>query len=378
MTALAAAELRRPAGRRVLLVRDVPEENRLSMDRFADELAGGLAGLDSPFAVRSLALHERSGATAPERYFLRFLRYPVSARRSRTDLWHIVDQGYAQVAALLPPERTVVTCHDLMLLIGRERETGVRPDRRTVLRFRWAVSYLKRAARVVCVSDSTREDAIRLCGVDPRRAVVIPNGLAPTFRRPGAAARDRTRASLGADGPTILHVSTGIEYKNVPATLHVVAELRRRGLAASLVRVGAPLAPDERDLARRLGIEPFLLDCGRVPDDRLAAIYGAADLLLFPSWYEGFGWPVLEAMACGTPVVASSAPALVEIAAGAALTERADDIRALADAAQQVLTRPALAGRLREAGLARARQFSWSRTSAAYARVYDEVLACAG
>src|SRR5919109_2515389 len=163
----------------ILLIRDMPEDRSMSMERFADDLERGLIS-HGQVSVRSTAVREsraaRLGVERLDRHVARLLRYPLKVYWERADLYHIVDHGYAHVAALIPKERTIVTCHDVILLVGEEGLAGLRGRRRTVLRFRWTTSYLRRVACVVCVSQSTAADITRLCGVRDERIAVVPNG----------------------------------------------------------------------------------------------------------------------------------------------------------------------------------------------------------
>ena len=144
--------------------------------------------------------------------------------------------------------------------------------------------------------------------------------------------------------------------------------------------MGPQLSGRDRGHARALG--DAFEELGPQPGDVLRRLYASADALLFPSLYEGFGWPPLEAMASGLPVVCGRGGALPEVVAGAALTAEATDVEGLAQHLAAVLTTPALARSLRERGLARAAHFTWSETarkvSALYARVLEESQRCAG
>jgi glycosyltransferase involved in cell wall biosynthesis len=137
--------------------------------------------------------------------------------------------------------------------------------------------------------------------------------------------------------------------------------------------VGAPLTRSQRKLCRELRLDRAIVDLGALPDARLIEIYGAADVLLFPSQAEGFGWPALEAMACGTPVVTSQDPALAEVVGDAGLRADARDVAGLAAAVTSLIGDPALAGRLRELGRERAGRYSWARTAIGYQAVYEEL-----
>ncbi len=363
---------------RVLLLRDTPERRLLSMERLADEIESGMAAhpriLMSAMTVHESAAAARAGLGHIDSYVARFVRYPLLASRARADVYHIIDHGYAHVAALLPRNRVVISCHDLMLLKAAEGDAGFAPGRVSLARFRWSTSYLRRAARIVCPSDATKNDVVRLRGVSPDKISVVPYGVGEQFRPLSAGERARVRYGLVAAGrQALLHVSTGDAYKNVPGTLRVLAALRSNGTDVVLVRAGKPLTAEQRQLARALGIEGAVIDLGRVPDDRLVELYNACDALLFPSFYEGYGWPPLEAMACGTPAVTSDCASLAEIVGDAALTAPAGDVAALARAVGALLGSGDLAAEMRARGLERAARYTWQRTIDGFAGVYEQV-----
>jgi glycosyltransferase involved in cell wall biosynthesis len=299
----------------------------------------------------------------------------VSRRpRGGMEVTHVLDQSHAYLAALAPSDRTLVTCHDLILLRAREGTAGFVPRRRALARFAVVTRLLGRVGRVVCPSEQTRTDVIRLRGVAPERIVVVPNGVSERFRPLGEATRERVRAQLGLAGPVLLHVDSGQPYKNVEGTLRVLAHLRAQGRPVRLVRVGAQLAPEDRALARFLRCEDAVLERGSLADAGLVETYNAADVMLFPSYAEGFGWPALEAMACGTPVVTSEEPALREVVDDAGLHAEACDFAGLASEVGRLLDDNALAERLRTRGRQRATAFTPRRTAAGYAAVYAELV----
>lgn len=363
----------------VLLARDVPEERRYSMERYADELQRAFN--DNPtYSVGSMVIHQaafaaRLGLPRLDSYFARFVRYPIAAALREADVYHIIDQGYAHIAAFLPKRRTVITCHDLMLLRARDGTLGPKGTWTSTLRFQWSTSYLQRVGHVICVSEATRADLQRYRRVPEDRVSVVPNGIASRFRPLNEEAiRAAKTTLLGNADQAILHVSTGVPYKNVDATLRVLGALRSAGRNVALVRVGVSLNDAEVDLARKLGVIEYVVECGRVGDDRLVELYNASEVLLFPSFHEGFGWPPLEAMACGTPVVTSDAPALMEIVEGAGLVAPPGDLRGLTAAIRAILDDPGFASKLRAQGLARASYYTWGRTTAGVADVYAKVL----
>jgi glycosyltransferase involved in cell wall biosynthesis len=196
----------------------------------------------------------------------------------------------------------------------------------------------------------------------------------------GVDARFRPRGDRDAPAPTgrprdILYVGRSDPYKNLLGLVDAVAQVRaRRSLDVRLRIAGPPdpryPAPQAR--AHELGLTDHVQWLGYLADPALVEAYQAADLLVLPSRYEGFGLPVLEAMACGTPVVCSDRSSLPEVAGDAALLVDPDDTTALADAIARVLSDAALAADLRQRGLARARAFTWRRTAEATRSIYQQ------
>lgn len=283
------------------------------------------------------------------------LPFPAERLAGTCDIFHSPDFA-------LPPlrqARGVVTVHDLSFLrLPEHADPGLRDYlRRTVPRS------VERAARVLADSESTRRDLVDLLGVPEEKICVVPAGVEPRFR----PVRDTVRLSAVRsryDLPQwfILSVGTLEPRKNLARLIAAYAQLRRQtGLPHALVIAGREgwLYQGIYEQVAKEGLAEHVRFTGFVADDDLPALYTLADLLAFPSLYEGFGLPPLEAMACGTPVVASNNSSLPEAVGAAALLVEAEDGEALADAMARVLGNANLRVRLADLGRAQAARFTW-------------------
>jgi glycosyltransferase involved in cell wall biosynthesis len=364
---------------RVCLLHNYRESQQVSMKLYADRLGTALeaegVAVDRMRPADLLPRRWRSHwiLDKVDAYAGRYLYYPRIARRLSADVYHVVDHGQAHLVGALDPRRTVVTCHDLMLLVLARGRFGQRGGAGLALPvFRAETRFLSRAAAVVADSEQTRRDLLQLLHLDPARVEVIAPGLNQPFAPdPAARAEGRRRWGLG-DRPAVLQLGN-LFYKNVEGCLRVLALLRRRGREATLLRAGGALTPAQRALAERLGVGDLVREVGPLGDGDVPVLFNAADVLLFPSLYEGFGWPPLEAMACGVPVVCSRGGALGDLAARAALTADPEDTEALADHVAAVLGDRALAERLARQGRAYAATFDWQVTARKLADLYRRV-----
>ena len=364
----------------VLLLPGLVSDRSASMTRYARELASALKSLDGvahtleverPGEFRSLSrVVDHPLSRRFDSAWARYLTYPRSLRLRTAGVFHILDHGYAQLIRYLDPERTVITCHDLIPLLAAEGVIPMKVAPTVIRTFKARVAFMARARRVITTTETTKATIVRYTSVPADRISVIPYGVNPTFRmlegkKASVAYRDVQHARV------VLQVATGARYKNTSVLIRAFAELHRRVPSAVLVRIGAPFFPDEWDLAVTLGVGPAIRHLGRIDNDELLAEwYNRADVLVFPSTWEGFGWPPLEAMACGTPVVGSTLPAIAEVTGDAAVLVPAQDTSAIALAIERVLTDETHAEALRRKGLEHVRQFTWRAAAARTAEVY--------
>ena len=268
------------------------------------------------------------------------------------------------------PVSTIVTVHDMSLRLYPR----CHPVRRLILNRPLMHVAIRQAASIVTVSNSARRDLLRLHGVSPDRVSVVHEAASPAFQ----PIRDRAlleaaRARYALPDRFILYVGTIEPRKNLTRLAEAFAHARRAGIPHHLVCAG-PYGWASRDLTghiERLGIRDAVHFTGYVPFEDLPAIYNLGEFFVFPSLYEGFGLPVVEAMASGIPVLTSNTSSLGEIAGDAAETVDPTDTEAMADAIRRLATDADRRRHFAERGAERARAFSWTRTAKEMLGVYQ-------
>lgn len=259
--------------------------------------------------------------------------------------------------------RCVTTLHDLIPLMFPAYTPRSR-KRRFFPLYRWLMREVAQRSNLILTdSRSARDDVIRYLHPAPERVRAIPLGVLPKFQP--LSPTEWTPSGSRAE-KTILWVGRADPYKNLIGLIEAFAALRKQyRLSVELHLVGPQdrRYPEALRRAASLGILDAVKPLGYLPDERLVSEYQHADLFVQPSWYEGFGLPVLEAFACGTPVICSNKGALPELAGDAALTVQPQDIIGLTEAIRRVLTDFRLAQELRERGLQQAKKFTWEATA---------------
>ncbi|MEZ4411463.1 MAG: glycosyltransferase family 1 protein [Gemmatimonadales bacterium] len=282
------------------------------------------------------------------------------------DLYHFSSQMMGAGVGHAAP--AVVTVHDLIAVRLRANHPGLS----TRLRRRH-FRPLRRARELIFISESSRQDFLSAYDYPESQTCVIHHGVRPTF---APQDREASRRALGLEPgrPVLLHVGSEERRKNVETLLDAIALLVRRHPDLLLLRVGGSSARSRKRIARH-HLERHVRYLPSLPEDRLVGAYAAADLFVFPSYFEGFGLPVLEAMSVGCPVIAARATSIPEVTGDAAVLVEPMDAVALADAIDGLLGDPARRASLTRAGIARAAPFTWDRaarqTAAAYRRALD-------
>ena len=292
---------------------------------------------------------------------------PAAVRRERSDVLHV---SYVAPPVVSCP--TVVTIHDLSYLAYPR---SLSPRARLVLTGLVPVS-VRRAARVIAVSAFTRQDLVSRYGIAEEKITVIHEAAGPEFRVVDDAAAQQLPE--GVTEPYILAVGNLEPRKNLARLIDAFATVAREpGVSVKLALVGKAKS-EAAALARlveRHGLGDRVVFTGFLSEDQLVLLYNRAALFVYPSLYEGFGLPPLEAMACGCPVVASNVTAMPEVLGDAALLVDPTSTAALAGAMAEILRRDDLARDLRAQGLRRAARYSWARAAEETRAVYREAVA---
>jgi glycosyltransferase involved in cell wall biosynthesis len=379
---------------RVAIVSDLAKEGWRAMDLVAEMLLLNLQQRHSDritatqirpdFAPRLTgwpSLEKQWLATSMDRFLNRFWDYRrlLIHCRDRFDFFHIVDHSYGHLALELPPGRTVVTCHDIdafraLRSVGEER----RPILYRMMARR-SLNGLRRAAVVTCVSEWTRNQLLRHSLIPPDRLLVVPNGVAPVCRPdPDPKADAEAESLLGRqsdDRIEIVHVGTTRPRKRIDVLLNVFSSVIKQVPNVHLVRLGGDFTPAQNGLARTLGVERSISTLPFVSKEVMAAIYRRARLAMLTSEREGFGLPLIEALACNVPVVATDLPVFRELGGDAATYCALGNIAGWTKNVVALLEERARAPEIweirRRAGVLRASTFSWTAYADAMASIYE-------
>jgi glycosyltransferase involved in cell wall biosynthesis len=372
-----------PAELPILLVAPHPADRIVSIERFAECLHEGLRGRESVRLIRpasKLARRARPGSSLAKwlAYLDKFVIFPGALRRAAAEarLVHYLDQSCAIHSLPRGTVPQLLTCTDM---IAVRSAAGQSPQHRT----RWTgrrlqklvLAGMQRCDRVACISENTRREVLRFARVDASRLSVVPMGLRHDFAPAEPARAARIANEVGAKQPYLLHVGGNQWYKNREGAIRIFAQVARARPNLCLILAGRPLSPEMEDVTRELGCANRVRVAADCTDKELESLYSAAELLLFPSLHEGFGWPIIEAQACGCPVVTTDSDPMNEVGGESATLIHPENVAEAAAAVQRLLdssaeTRAAIV----RAGLQNAARYSRSSMIDAYSGLYRSML----
>jgi glycosyltransferase involved in cell wall biosynthesis len=368
---------------KILLIGNYVYSYQESMERFASVLLQGLTA--AGHEVRLIRPTPYFGRLRPSPtgvgkwlgYIDRFVIFPFVLVRALKwpHIVHICDHANAVYVKYLRRCLHVVTCHDMLAIRSAFGEIPKNPTRWTGRKLqRMILKGLNRARRVICVSESTKADLLRISHLNRAQIGVIYNGLNYPYRPMEEGERLARLEALALDGnPFLLHVGGNQWYKNRPGVLKIFSHLLRVPEVSelTLVMVGKPWTTEMRRFVAEQELGGKVVELVNVSNEDLRALYSGAVALVFPSLHEGFGWPILEAQACGCPVFTSNRPPMAEVSSDAAIyidPERTDD------AAQAIVTHLGTLDILRKRGLENAERFTTEQMIRGYLAEYERLL----
>lgn len=371
--------------RMVLLIANYAADRQQSMQRFAMMMLLGLTS--SGINAEILRPEERFGRMTFGGAFIakwlayldKFIIFPLQLQRqaARASLVHICDHSNAMYARRVANLPVVVTCHDLLAVraaLGEETDCPASPAGKLLQR--WILRGLRSSSVIACVSGATAVDAQRLVRASSGKPRIEHVRLALSYGYRNLASEEVSRRlqqipRLAQHADFALHVGSNLRRKNRQAVLRIFARvlLDWSGL---LVFAGDSLSSELRAEAAKLGVSNRIIEVPGASNELLEALYNRATALLYPSRFEGFGWPVIEAQACGCPVICSDREPMREVSGGAALLRDVDDEAGFA-ADLLRLTNPDERSRWSERGLLNAQRFTRDEMIARYVELYREL-----
>ncbi|WP_009632904.1 glycosyltransferase family 4 protein [Synechocystis sp. PCC 7509] len=357
-----------------------------SMDVYADGLVAGLKASRPEWEIVEIApMDDRqqqknnSWLTGLEKYYERYWRYPLTLKQKKADLFHVIDHSDGHLIYWLKKNHQpiVVTCHDLINLVNPENVTNqARIPAISMAVWKYAVQGLKKADRIIAVSAHTAKDIVQQLDINKEQIAIVPDAVEILFHPLAAdkVAFFRSQHHISAETMCLLHVGSNHPRKNVSTILKLLAALKIQGFSIHLWKVGADFTEEQKTFIQTQALETSVSYLGKPNKQTLVEIYNAADVLLSPSHYEGFGMTVIEAMACGTPVIAANVTSLPEVVGDAGVLTEPTDVSAMVAAVERLYQDSNYRQSLREKGLNRAKLFTWEATAKAIATEYEKMI----
>lgn len=350
-------------------------EGWTSIDLQQENILSALRALDDPPEIMVLDPDRRPAGVLLPKQLIRDYCYPrlirAAAMASPGCVLHVTDQSYGHLCAAA--RRSVVNCNDVQHFVLPELR-GLR-----LARWKHRVNGMRQADRVLAISEHLAAELKEHLRLTEDRIVVLPGGVDTAVFHPlpreEACLRLPQVAALAGSHRLVLNIGTNLRRKNLPTLLRAVHQLAVvHRLPVKLVKIGPPLLESHhRGLIEELGLGAQVIDLGFLPPEQVAAACRLAHVLSFPSLYEGFGRPTLEAQACGLPCVLAEASCLREIGGSGALYHAPTDHEALAQALLQAMDDGPVRATLIAAGLRNAARFSWKAYASRLLKIYADV-----
>jgi glycosyltransferase involved in cell wall biosynthesis len=371
---------------RIAIVRREPKV-AFSMDVYADNLVAELKELRPDWEILEIAPQpwsknlENTWHTGNpiRKYYERFYHHPQAVKQLDADLFHIIDHSDAHIAYGLKKsgKPVVVTCHDLVQFIYPEiMKNQARFPAFSLAVWQYCVKGITLADRTIAVSSNTAKDVAQWLNITPTKIAVVPNGVDRVFDLidKKTVADWKQQYTKSPDEICLLHVGSNQQRKNIETVLKVIKAIADQDIPVRLWKVGGDLYPEQEQYIAANNLGEHITLVSNPESQALINFYNAADVLVAPSLYEGFGLTVLEAMACGTPTITSNVSSIPEVAGDAAVLVDPTDVVAITEAVLRINRDRAFRQDLIDRGLARVKEFSWKKTAEKTAQLYEQVV----
>jgi glycosyltransferase involved in cell wall biosynthesis len=357
-----------------------------SMDVYADNLVSELKVLHPEWEIIEIAPKPWSkdlenlwhSGNPLHKYYERFFNHPQTVSKLEADVFHIIDHTNGHVAYWLKKmgKPVIITCHDLVQYVYPEiLKNQSRFPAFSLATWEYSVKGITVADRTIAVSSNTAQDITNYLNVNPKKITVVPNGVESQFRQLALeTVKDWRQQYVTSPAEIcILNVGSTHQRKNIITVLKVIKAIAERGLPVRLWKIGDDFTLEQKQFIRDRALDKHITFLGKPDREALIRFYNAADVMLAPSLYEGFGLTILEAMACGTPVITSNVSSLPEVAGDGAIVVNATDVKTIIRQILWLHREVVHRQKLIEQGLARARIFTWKETATQIAKIYEKM-----
>ncbi len=304
--------------------------------------------------------------------FARYVIYPLQVpKQNKNEIIHLLDHGYTHFLYTRNRHKTIVTVTDLMPILWWKGLLPVPIKKSIPLTVLYSLYALKRATHIITISSNTKNDLVNLMGYDPSKITPIYLGVDSIFKPYEKELKCTLRKKLfGSELRKYILITGSQFYKNHETALKIIEHLLAIGIDDfTLVKTGNATS-DWHNLINRYGLDKYVINLGLIPRDQLPDLYNAVDALLFPSLYEGFGWPPLEAMACGTPAVTSNVASLPEIMGSMDTMCNPYDVIGFAQKVNEVVNDKTYRQSVIQQGIIQSSKFSWENTTKKTLEIY--------
>ena len=359
----------------------------LSMDVYADNLISELKAIHPEWEIIQIAPQPWSddlenlwhSGNPLRKYYERFFKHPRAVSQLEVDLFHIIDHTNGHVAYWLKKsdKPIIITCHDLVQYIYPEiLKNHSHFPALSMAVWQYAIKGITVANFTIAVSTNTAKDITNWLNIDPKHVAVVPNGVESEFHplSPEVVKNWRQQYVNSPEEICLLNVGSTHQRKNNITILKVVKAIADLSIPVRLWKIGEKFTTEQKQFISEHALDKYITLIEKANREALICFYNAADVMLAPSLYEGFGLTIVEAMACGTPVITSNVSSLPEVAGDGAILVNPTDVEAMTQAIFRLQKDTVYRQNLINKGLAKAKTFTWRKTAENTAKVYQQLV----